>query len=418
MLNTIQNSTLKRAVPVFVRPRMDTFLAKCVNYRNFVETYLASMDVQNPYLRVLDPCAETEVFKDGKTLIMLGSNNYLGLSTHPDVVRAVKKAIDIYGTGCCSSRPLAGTTSLHVELEEELADFKCAEASLLFSTGYMTMMGTICALAGENDVVFSDQLNHASIIDGIKLAKAQIRVFRHGDMEHLEELLAACDPEVNKLIVTDGVFSMKGDLANLPEIKNLSDKYGAWTMVDDAHGSGVMGEHGRGVAEHFGLEGEIDLVCCTFSKVFGTVGGAVAARRDVIDFLKFNSRPFVFTASLPPSVVATVLASLWVLKRSPHLLQNLRRNAQILKDGLAEMGYPVMPTPTPIVPIPLGNDEKVFRLAWALEDEGVFVNPIVPPAVSAESSLIRATAMATHTEELLEFALDKFRLVGKRLGLI
>jgi len=418
MIAANQNLGLKGTVPVFVRPRSDAFLTKCLNYRNFVETYLASMNVQNPYLRVLDTCAETEVLKKGKTLIMLGSNNYLGLATHPDVVKAAKKAIDIYGTGCCSSRPLAGTTSLHVELEEELAEFKAAEASLLFSTGYMTMMGTICALAGENDFIFSDQLNHASIIDGVKLAKAQIRVFRHSDMEHLEELLAACDPEANKLIVTDGVFSMKGDLANLPEIKDLADRYDAWVMVDDAHGTGVMGAHGRGVAEHFGLEGRIDLVCSTFSKVFGTVGGAVAGPRDVIEFLKFNSRPFVFTASLPPSVVATVLASLRVIKKSPRLLLNLRKNARILKDGLTDLGFPVMPTPTPIIPIPLGNDEKAFRLAWALEDEGVFVNPIVPPAVSAESSLVRVTAMATHTKEELEFALDKFKLVGRRLGLI
>jgi 8-amino-7-oxononanoate synthase len=418
MSTTIQNLALKRAAPAFARTRTDSFLAKCANYRIFVEAYLASMNVQNPYLRVLDPCAETKVLKNGRTLIMLGSNNYLGLATHPDVVKAVKKAIDTYGTGCCSSRPLAGTTSLHVELEEEMAEFKGAEASLVFSTGYMTMMGTIYALAGENDIVFSDQLNHASIIDGVKLAKAQIRVFRHGDMEHLEELLAASDPEANKLVVTDGVFSMKGDLANLPAIKDLADGYGAWVMIDDAHGTGVMGENGRGVAEYFGLEGQIDLVGCTFSKVFGTVGGAVAGPRDVIEFLKFNSRPFVFTASLPPSVVATVLASLRVIKKSPHLLLNLRKNARFLKDGLTNLGFPVMPTPTPIIPIPLGNDEKVFRLAWALEGEGVFVNPIVPPAVSAESSLIRVTAMATHTEEELEFALGKFKLVGRRLGLI
>ncbi|MGA2586325.1 MAG: aminotransferase class I/II-fold pyridoxal phosphate-dependent enzyme [Candidatus Aminicenantales bacterium] len=418
MQTATQSQTAKGAAPTSVRPRTDTFLAKCSNYLNYVETYLASMNVRNPYLRVLDPCAGTEVLKDGKTLIMLGSNNYLGLATHPAVIKAAKKAIDIYGTGCSSSRPLAGTTSLHVELEKELAEFKAAEASLLFSTGYMTMMGVIYALAGENDVVFSDQLNHASIIDGVKLSRAQNRVFRHGDMEHLEELLAGCDPEVNKLIVTDGVFSMKGDLADLPAIKRLADRYGAWIMIDDAHGSGVMGENGRGVAEHFGLEGEIDLVCCTFSKVFGTVGGAVAAKRDVIEFLKFNSRPFVFTASLPPSVIATVLASLRVIKGSPHLLRDLRRNAKILKDGLTGMGFPVMPTPTPVIPIPLGNDSKVFRLAWGLEDEGVFVNPIVPPAVSAESSLIRVTAMATHTDEELEFALDKFRLVGRRLGLI
>jgi len=418
MLAKHLNLALNQPAPVSIRRRTNGFLSKCAAYRSSVEDYLASLNVQNPYLRVLDPCAKTKVLKGGKTLIMLGSNNYLGLSNHPDVIEAAKRAIDTYGSGCCSSRPLAGTTSLHVELEEELAEFKGAEAALLFSTGYMTMMGTISALAGEDDVIFSDQLNHASIIDGVKLARAQIRVFRHGDMEHLEELLAACDPEANKLIVTDGVFSMRGDVANLPAIKALADDYDAWIMVDDAHGSGVMGENGRGIAEHFGLEGQVDLVCSTFSKVFGTVGGAVATRRDVIEFLKFNSRPFVFTASLPPSVIATALACLRVIKNSPHLRQQLWKNAQVLKDGLTSLGFPVIPTPTPIIPIPLGNDEKVFRLAWALEDEGVFVNPIVPPAVSSECSLVRVTAMATHTPEELAFALDKFKLVGRRLGLI
>ncbi len=406
------------AVAVARRGRRDSFLERCENYAGFVETYLASMNVQNPYLRVLDPCAETEVFRNNRTLIMLGSNNYLGLATRPEVLEAVKKAVDLYGAGCCSSRPLAGTTSLHVRLERELAEFKGAEASLLFSTGYMTMMGTISGLVGENDLVFSDQLNHASIIDGIKLSRARSLVYRHNDMAHLEELLAECDRDANKLIVSDGVFSMKGDVADLPQIKTLAERYGAWILIDDAHGSGVMGENGRGLAEHFGLEGEIDLVGCTFSKVFGTIGGAVAGRREVIEFLKFNSRPFVFTASLPPSVVATVLASLGIIRRSPQLLLSLRKNARILKEGLSGMGFPVMETPTPIVPIPLGNDEKVFRLAWGLEDEGVFVNPIVPPAVSAESSLIRVTAMATHTEEQLEFALGCFRRVGRRLGLI
>lgn len=416
MLATNQNLAMKRPVPV--RPRQNAFLAKCANYEKFIQTYLASMNVRNPYLRVIDPCAETEILRNGKTLIMLGSNNYLGLSNHPEVKEAAKRAIDLYGSGCCSSRPLAGTTSLHVKLEEEMAEFKAAEACLIFSTGYMTMMGTISALAGENDVVFSDQLNHASIIDGVKLSKARSRVFRHSDMEHLEELLATCDADANKLIVTDGVFSMKGDVADLPTIKRLADRYGAWIMVDDAHGSGVMGENGRGIAEYFGLEGEIDLVCSTFSKVFGTVGGAVCARREVIEFLKFNSRPFIFTASLPPSVIATVLASIRVIKKSPDLLRSLWKNAQIIKDGLTNLGFKIMPTPTPIIPIPLGNDEKVFRMAWELEEEGVFVNPIVPPAVSAESSLIRVTAMATHTEEELEFAFDKFKIVGRRLGLI
>ena len=408
----------KSASSAFIRPRTDAFLAKCAHYRHYVESYLGAMNLQNPYFRVLDPCAHTVVGKSRRTLVMLGSNNYLGLATHPAVVKAAKKAIDIYGTGCCSSRPLAGTTSLHVELEEELADFKGTEACLLFSTGYMTMLGALYGLVGEDDMIFSDQLNHASLIDGAKLAKARICVYGHNDMAHLEQLLAESDPEANKLIMTDAVFSMKGDLADLPQIKALADAYGAWVMIDDAHGTGVMGENGRGLAEHFGLEGEIDLVGCTFSKVFGTVGGAIAGRREVIDFLKFNSRPFVFTASLPPSVVATALAALRVIRSSPHLLRDLRKNAQTLKDGLTALGYPVMNTPTPIIPLALGNDEKVFRLAWGLEEEGVFVNPIVPPAVSSESSLIRVTAMATHSDDELEFALDKFALVGRRLGLI
>ena len=400
------------------RPRNDTFLEKCNNYQAFVNEYLSTLKVQNPYLRVLDPTAETTILRNGKTMIMLGSNNYLGLATHPEVKKAAKRAIDIYGTGCCSSRPLAGTTSLHVELEEELARFKGTEASLLFSTGYMTMMGTIYALAGEGDVIFSDQLNHASIIDGARLSKAQVQVYRHNDMESLEEKLAACNPEVNKLIVTDGVFSMKGDLANLPEIKRLAKLYNAWIMVDDAHGTGVMGETGRGVAEHFHLEGEVDLICCTFSKVLGTVGGAVGAKKEVIDFLRLNSRPFVFTASLPPSVIMTVLASLRVIRQSPHLLQQLRRNANFLRESLINLNFRIEETQTPIIPILVGNDEKVFRMAWGLEEEGIFINPIVPPAVSAESSLIRVTTMATHTLEELEFAVDKFRIVGKRVGLI
>ncbi len=407
----------RRITPV-KRPRNDTFLEKCIKYQAFVNEYLSTLKVQNPYLRVLDPTAETTILRNGKTMIMLGSNNYLGLATHPEVKKAAKRAIDIYGTGCCSSRPLAGTTSLHVELEEELARFKGTEASLLFSTGYMTMMGTIYALAGEGDVIFSDQLNHASIIDGARLSKAQVQVYRHNDMESLEEKLAACNPEVNKLIVTDGVFSMKGDLANLPEIKRLAKLYNAWIMVDDAHGTGVMGETGRGVAEHFHLEGEVDLICCTFSKVLGTVGGAVGAKKEVIDFLRLNSRPFVFTASLPPSVIMTVLASLRVIRQSPHLLQQLRRNADFLRENLINLNFRVEETQTPIIPILVGNDEKVFRMAWGLEEEGIFINPIVPPAVSAESSLIRVTTMATHTLEELEFAVDKFRIVGKRVGLI
>ena len=426
MLSQVNAATATAAMPAapaerplsLVRPRPASFLERCRAFGDYMNGYLASMNVANPYLRVVDSAPGTEILKDRKTLIMLGSNNYLGLACHPEVKAAAKRAIDLYGSGCSSSRPLAGTTALHVKLEEELAAFKGAEAALLFSTGYMTMMGTLSALTGEDDFVFSDQLNHASIIDGAKLSRARVRVFRHGDMAHLEELLDSAPDEVNKLIVTDGVFSMKGDLADLPGIKGLANRYGAWVMVDDAHGSGVMGEHGGGVAEHFGLEGQIDLVCGTFSKVFGTVGGVTAARREVVEFLRFNSRPFIFTASLPASVIATVLAGLRVLRASPDLLVRLRRNAALLKGGLRELGYPVGDTQTPIIPVLIGDDDKAFQLAWRLEEEGVYVNPIVPPAVSAECSLLRVTVQATHSDEELEFALGKFKTVGRRLGII
>jgi 8-amino-7-oxononanoate synthase len=396
----------------------ETILDKCRKFHAFYEAYMSRFNMQNPYLRTLDPASSPIVSREDRPLIQLGSNNYLGLSNHPEIKKAVKEVIDIYGTGCCSSRPLAGTTSLHIKLEEELAKFKESESSLLFSTGYMTMMGTIYALVGEQDIVFSDQLNHASIIDGIRLSKAQLKVYKHNDMTHLEENLASCDPGANKIIITDGVFSMRGDIANLPRIKELAEHYGALIMVDDAHGTGVLGENGRGILEHFRMEGDIDLVCCTFSKTFGTVGGAVAARKEVIDFLRFNSRPFIFTASLPPSVVMTVLASLGVIKKSPDLLTKLRNNTAFLKESLLRLNFRLLPTETPIIPLLIGDDEKTLRMALELEKEGVFVNPIIPPGVSVESSLIRLSVMATLSEEELEFAVEKIKLVGRRVGII
>ncbi|MFQ6108244.1 MAG: aminotransferase class I/II-fold pyridoxal phosphate-dependent enzyme [Candidatus Aminicenantales bacterium] len=393
-------------------------LEKCDRFHRYHETLMSSLRIQNPFMRVVDPPSSPTVIHKGRTLIMLGSNNYLGLSTHPEVKRAARRAIEVYGTGSCSSRLLAGTTSLHIQLEKELAEFKRTEEALLFSTGYMTMMGTVSGLVDENDVIFSDQLNHASIIDGIRLSKAHVMIYRHNDMGSLEEGLASVPPEVNKLIVTDGVFSMKGDIANIPEIKRLADEYGGVVMVDDAHGTGVLGENGRGVLEHFHMEGQIDLVCCTFSKVFGSVGGAVGARKEIVDFLRFNARPYLFTASLPPSVVMTVLASLQILKDSPDLINQLRRNVRFLRKNLSRLHFRLEPTETPIIPVLIGDDKKTLRMAVELDKEGVFVNPVVPPAVSAESSLIRISVMATLTQEELEIAIEKFRSVGRRLGLI
>lgn len=416
---TVRNGKANESQVVFPGKYFkEPFFEKLSRFHDLYRAYMTNLGKHNPYTRVVDPPSTPIVQKNGKTLIMLGSNNYLGLSTHPVVKKAAKKAIEIFGTGACSSRPLAGTTSLHIQLEKELSDFKGTEATILFSTGYMTMMGTISALTGEEDIILSDQLNHASIIDGIRLSRAQVRIYEHNDMTSLEENLAVCNPEANKLIVTDGVFSMQGDIANLPEIKKLADKYNTFVMVDDAHGTGVLGENGRGILEHYHMENQIDIAGCTFSKVFGTVGGAVGAKKEIIDFLRFNSRPFIFTASLPPSVIATVLASLRLLRSSKNLLHLLRENVKFLRKSLADLNFKLAPTQTPIIPLLIGDDVKTMRMGAELEEEGVFVNPIIPPAVSAEASLIRISVMASLSQEELEVAVDKFKLVGKRMGLI
>ncbi len=370
------------------------------------------------YLREFDPPASPVVSMGGKKLIMLGSNNYLGLATHPRVVEATVLAVREYGTGACSSRVLTGTTSLHARLEKRLAEFKRTEDAVVFSTGFMTMMGTIAALTEEGDVVLSDEFNHASIVEGCRLTGAEVRVYRHNDMSDLEEKLASCEPEQDKLIVTDGVFSMKGTLADLPGVKKLADEYDAKVMVDDAHGTGAIGPTGRGTLEHFGMEGEIDLVCGTFSKALGTIGGFAGARSDVVTFLKLRSRPFIFSASPPPSSMATVLACLDVMEDEPELLVRLRENSTFVKEGLRALGFRLEETVTPIIPVLIGEDSKTFRLAGGLEDEGVIVNPIVAPAVPPDSSLIRVSVMASLSTQELETALEKFGVVGRRLGII
>jgi 8-amino-7-oxononanoate synthase len=389
---------------------------KCREFNQKVK-YLKSRN-QFFYLREVHPAADPVVDMRDRKIIMLGSNNYLGLTSHPKVVEETLQTVREYGTGACSSRVLAGTTSLHTQLERKLAEFKGTEDAIVFSTGFMTMMGTIAALAGAGDIILSDALNHASIVEGCRLSRAEVKIYRHNDMADLERELSRCDPSANKLIVTDGVFSMKGTVANLPEIQGLADQYGATTMVDDAHGTGVLGAKGHGTLEYLGLEGGIDLVCGTFSKSLGTIGGFTCANREVVEFLKLNSRPFVFTASPPPSVAATVLACLEVIEEEPEILQKLHTNTDIMKTDLKEMGFRLEETVTPIIPVLIDDEEKTFKMAGSLEAEGVFVNPVVPPAVSEGSSLIRISIMANLSTQELETALDKFRLVGKRLGVI
>jgi 8-amino-7-oxononanoate synthase len=389
---------------------------RCTEFARWIESLKARREFF--YLREFDPAASPVVSMGGRDLIMLGSNNYLGLATHPRVVEAAIGAMEEYGTGACSSRVLTGTTSLHRRLERRLADFKGTEDAVVFSTGFMTMMGTVSALTSEGDVVLSDELNHASIVEGCRLTGAEVIVYGHNDLGDLEEKLESCAPERDKLVVTDGVFSMKGTVADLPGIVRLASEHGAKVMVDDAHGTGVLGATGRGTLEHFGMEGEIDLVCGTFSKSLGTIGGFTASEADVVTFLKLNSRPFIFSASPPPASMATVLACLDVLADEPELLDRLRRNTGILKGGLRDAGFRIEETITPIIPVLIGDDSVAFRMAGALEDEGVIVNPVVPPAVPRGSSLIRLSVMASLSEEQLEAALQRIGLVGRKLGVV
>ncbi len=389
---------------------------KCREFNAWVDSLKAAN--QFFYLRQLDPAASPVVTMNGRKLIMLGSNNYLGLATHPKVVEATVKAVEEYGTGACSSRVLTGTTSLHNRLERKLAEFKATEAAVVFSTGFMTMMGTISAMTEEGDVVLSDEFNHASIVEGCRLTGAEVRVYKHNDMGSLEDELSKCDGSSDKLIVTDGVFSMKGTLGDIPGIKKLADRFGAAVMVDDAHGTGAIGATGRGTLEHFGMEGQIDFVCGTFSKSLGTIGGFTASTQEVVSYLKLRSRPFIFSASPPPSSMATVLACLEVIDEEPELMQRLGKNTDFLREGLSDAGFRLEPTVTPIIPILICDEEKTFLMAGGLEDEGVIVNPVVSPAVPKEGSLIRVSVMASLGDDELATALDKFKLVGGRLGLI
>lgn len=389
---------------------------KCYAFKQKIE-FIKSQN-QFFYLREMNPAATPIVTAKGKKMIMLGSNNYLGLATHPKVIEAAISATNEYGTGACSSRILTGTTSLHTKLEKELAEFKGTEDAVVFSTGFMTMMGTIATITGEGDVILSDELNHASIIEGCRLSKAQKKIYRHNDMQNLEEELSTSPPGTNKLIVTDGVFSMRGTVANLPEIKKLAEKYDAKVMVDDAHGTGVLGAKGRGTLEYFDMEGKIDLVCGTFSKSLGTIGGFTGSKTEVITFIKLNSRSFIFTASPPPSVVATVLACLEVMKEEPELIEKLHNNTNFMKNSLKEMGFRLEDTITPIIPILIGDDQKTFKMAGMLEKEGVIVNPVIPPAVPKELSLIRVSIMASISQDELKQALNKFKIVGENLRLI
>lgn len=370
-----------------------------------------------PYFQPIEQSYDTEVVIRGERKIMVGSNNYLGLTHHPYVLEQAEAALHRYGTGCTGSRFLNGTLDMHEELEERLARFMGQEACLVFSTGYQTNLGIIATLAGRGSVVIQDRLNHASLFDASLLSGGEMVRYPHGNFAALRRLLEKhWDAPGGVLVVTDGVFSMEGNIVDLPALVGLAREYGARVMVDDAHGIGVIGENGGGTAQHFGMEGQVDLVMATFSKSFASIGGAAAGAEDVIHYLKHNARPLIFSASMPPSAVATVLACLDVIEREPERRARLWENAEYLRSGLQSLGFDTVTSETPIIPVVTGDMESTFAFWRGLFDAGVFTNPVLPPAVPESSCRLRTSVMATHSREQLDRVLDAFTKVRAQLG--
>jgi 8-amino-7-oxononanoate synthase len=388
---------------------------KCYNFTRAEEAVEKGI---YPFFTPIQEVRGNRVRVDGKEMIMVGSNNYLGLLDHPKVMKAAQDAVDKYGVATCGSRFLNGTLDIHVELEEKLAKFMKKEAALAFSTGFQTNQGIIPTLIGRGDVVITDRMDHASIIDACRLSHGGILKYTHNDMADLERQLASVDNAKGKLIVVDGVFSMEGDLANLPEIVKLGKKYDAQIMVDDAHGIGVMGKSGRGTSEHFGVEDDIDLVMGTFSKSFASLGGFVAGEKKVISYIKHFARSLIFSASITPASVATVLATLKIFETEPERRVRLWEITAKMKSGFQAMGFDTGPTETPIIPVMIGNDEAAFMLWRLLRESGIFTNPVIYPAVPHGQALIRTSYSATHTDEELDTVLACFEKCGKQLGII
>ncbi|WBW99014.1 aminotransferase class I/II-fold pyridoxal phosphate-dependent enzyme [Oceanirhabdus sp. W0125-5] len=386
---------------------MDIF-KKCYDYTAAKEAIEAGI---YPYFHMLTSGQDTEVMIKGKRTIMLGSNNYLGLTADERVKKAAKDAIDKYGSGCSGSRFLNGTLDAHIDLERKLAEFLHKEAALTFSTGFQTNLGIISAIAGRNDYIICDRANHASIIDGCRLSFSKLLKYKHNDMEDLERILKKVPDNKGKLIVTDGVFSMEGDICDLPGIVKLAKKYGARVMVDDAHGLGVMGETGRGTAEYFGLEDEVDIIVGTFSKSLASLGGYIAGDEDLIHYVQHCSRPFIFSASIPPANVGAALEALKILEKEPERVKRLWENAEFMRKGFKEIGLSIGDSVTPIIPVMTWEDERTFIVAKLLLEGGVYVNPVISPAVKSGEALLRTSYTATHTKDQLEYALEVFRRV-------
>jgi 8-amino-7-oxononanoate synthase len=371
-----------------------------------------------PYFRPISHSEDTVVVIEGKERIMMGSNNYLGLTHHPEVLAAAKHALERYGSGCTGSRLLNGTLDLHEQLEHELAQFFGKESCLVFSTGYQANLGLISGLVGRGDVVFLDKLDHASIVDGAKLSYGETVRFNHGDLAALERKAQQVPPGTGVMIIVDGVYSMEGDIADVPNLLKIAQKYGAALALDDAHAVGVLGPKGDGTAAHFGVSDEVDIIVGTFSKSLASIGGFAAGSESVIHFLKHNSRPLIFTAALPPANTAGVLAALSILQGEPERRECLWNNTHRLQHGLRSLGFEIGPTRTPIVPVLVGPLEKTFLFWRKLFEAGVFTNPVVPPAVPPSQGRLRTSLMATHTAQQIDHALEVFARLGKELGVI
>ncbi|MCC6187372.1 MAG: aminotransferase class I/II-fold pyridoxal phosphate-dependent enzyme [Chitinophagaceae bacterium] len=349
---------------------------------------------------------------------MFGSNSYLGLTNHPKIIEAAKAAIDKYGSGCAGSRFLNGTLDIHLELEEQLAAFVGKEAALLFSTGFQVNLGVLSSLTGRNDFIILDENVHASIIDGTRLSFSKVIKYRHNDMADLEAKLSKLPEEAIKLIAIDGVFSMEGDIAKLPEIVAIAEKYGVSIMIDDAHSLGVIGENGAGTASHFGLTDKVDIISGTFSKSLASLGGFVASDKATIDYLKHHARALMFSASMTPASVASVIAALEIMKQEPERMEKLWSNTHYAMALLREAGFDIGQTETPIIPIYIRDNEKTFMMTTLLQQKGVFVNPVVSPGVPSEDSLIRLSLMATHTKEQITEAIEKICSISKQLDIL
>jgi len=387
---------------------------KCKNFTRAKEIQAAGL---YPYFKPISESEDTVVVIDGQKKVMMGSNNYLGLTHHPRVLEAAKAALERYGSGCTGSRFLNGTIDLHEQLESRLAEFFGKDAALVFSTGYQANLGLISCLIGRGDVVLLDKLDHASIVDGAKMSFGETSRFNHGDLKQLERLLQR-HAENGTMIIVDGIYSMEGDIADVPNLVKLAQQYGAALALDDAHSVGVLGPKGEGTAAHFGLSDEVDIIVGTFSKSLASIGGFVAGSESVVHYLKHHSRPLIFTAALPPANTAGVLAALEVMIAEPERRDRLWENTRRLHEGFRSLGFDIGPSQTPIVPVLIGPLERTFMFWRKLFDAGVFTNPVVPPAVPPSECCLRTSLMATHTPEQIDFALDTFAKLGKEMGVI